>query len=204
MDRRIKESYLRERLRTEQELLVARDRTESGRHVYCLTRNIVAALGYSYIDALCSDGQEPNVLEIGCGTGEAVRKLLQDHPALKPKHIVATALNRLSEHTDLEAMGVRVHAETLAEDLPPEWNGAFHVVMASAVMQWAEVSMAVEETARVLAPGGVLVGFDTRPTVARVELAATALGMVDLLDQESRRQWEENGRGLTPFVLQKQ
>lgn len=205
MDRRIRESYLAEKLRVERELLSSRDRLESGRRVYCLTRNIAAALSKPHIDALCSSGQDPEILEIGCGTGEAVRTLLKDHPALKPEHIVATALNRLPEHDDLEAMGVRVHTDTLAEDLPDEWSGTFHVVMASVVMQWADVQTAVEEAARVLAPHGVLVGFDTRTTVARVERAATESGMTNLLDQESQRKcWEENGRGLVPFVLQKQ
>jgi len=114
-----------------------------------------------------------------------------------------TSLTALPPHKELKKQGVKVFTGVMVERLPRQWGNKFHLVMASVVLQWAEVPLAIKEMHRVLKSGGIAVGFDTRPTVAAVESAARELGMTNLLESYDSSGWIQRASGLIPFVLQK-
>jgi len=194
-------SYLAAVVEREQTLLQAAD--ERGRHVYCLSRAWAAELAGPEVAEILEEGRQPRVLEVGCGVGKAVEALLDSNPGLQSSSVVATALNRLDEHAALEQRGVDVRIGVIAESLPSDFRGQFDVVMASVVMQWTEPDRAVPELYEALSPNGVLLGFDTRPDVARVERVAAALGMVNALSDEVKAQWEMPDTNMVPFALRK-
>ncbi|HKY74266.1 MAG TPA: methyltransferase domain-containing protein [Patescibacteria group bacterium] len=195
--------YLLGRIDTEKKLLSEDGGVYvDGRRIYNVSRSVVAELALLYLDEILSYERSPQVLEIGGGEGNAIRALIESG-RISPRNITMTSLTGLSAHKELKAKGVKVYTGVVVERLPKQWTNKFHLVMASAVLQWAESSEAVQEIYRVLKSGGLIVGFDARPTVASVEVAARDLGMTNVLESYDSSEWSERASGLVPFVLQK-
>lgn len=143
------------------------------------------------------------VLEIGCGSGAMASRILERFPDVEltatdyDPEMVADAAARLAR------FGGRVSIERAdATDLPygeAEFDAVVSFIMLHHVMNWEP---ALAEVARVLRPGGLLVGYDiaasaparwlhavqreTHRLVSRSELAA-ALGRLPLENVALRR-----------------
>lgn len=197
------DEYLKSRKEAESWLLTGdEDVLCYDRPVYELGRSIVAEFAHPYIVQLLRNTQHPHILEVGCGTGEAIKKMLRDHKKLDPAGITGTSLSEFPEHHILRRRGVTIRTDIVVEQLPQDWEQAYDVVLASVVLQWAHVSFAIPEIERVLIPGGLFLGFDQRAIAGQVSAQAVTLGMTELCI-ENELFWEQRAHGLVPFALQK-
>lgn len=111
------------------------------------------------IDAL-ADLDPTNVLDIGCGTGAALRHASRRWPSARfvgvdpVSRMVEIARERLEKHPGESAIELRVGS---AENLPAG-DDAFDLILAfDSFDHWRDTRAGAREAARVLAPGGRLV-----------------------------------------------
>lgn len=157
----IPDGYRQERIELEKYKLL---KTASGEACYEMRRAWVAHFAGPLVEQALNSGWMPQVLEVGGGYGNAIRKLIESYssyPEFTTQNITMTSLQSMLEHTDLIAAGVNVEPGIIIEDLPKEWSRRFNVVMTSAVLQWAKPNEAACSVAQVLKPNGVWVGIET-------------------------------------------
>jgi ubiquinone/menaquinone biosynthesis C-methylase UbiE len=110
--------------------------------------------------AACSGG---NLLDIGCGPGMMVRELLDTRPGdfqitaldRSPAMVAACAANAKGAHVQ----GIVGRAEAL-----PLSDASFDVVLAMGVLEYAAVTAALSEIARVTRRGGLVIATMLNPS----------------------------------------
>lgn len=176
------QQYLDSRLQAELKLLdAAANASYRDRNVYCTKRSIAADLAFEPLKHLLHANLKTKILEIGCGDGNAIKKILVDHPKILSKNITATSLNPLPEHQDLVDLGVDLKTKIIAEDLPNTWKNSFDLVIASVVLQWTNTDLSIPQIINTLTNDGIFLGFDSRPVVAQIEEVAQKSEMIDIL-----------------------
>jgi ubiquinone/menaquinone biosynthesis C-methylase UbiE len=114
---------------------------------------------------LCAQRLGRDVLEIGVGSGSVAQQLLSDAPELAwtaidiDPHMTQAAATRLREFTGASVQT----ADATAMPFPDEsFDSVVSCLMLHHIIDWER---AVAETARVLRPGGIFVGYDLTRTL---------------------------------------
>jgi ubiquinone/menaquinone biosynthesis C-methylase UbiE len=114
---------------------------------------------------LCAQRLGRDVLEIGVGSGSVAQQLLSDAPELAwtaidiDPHMTQAAATRLREFAGASVKT----ADATAMPFPAEsFDSVVSCLMLHHIIDWER---AVAETARVLRPGGIFVGYDLTRTV---------------------------------------
>jgi ubiquinone/menaquinone biosynthesis C-methylase UbiE len=104
-----------------------------------------------------------NLLDVGCGPGMMVRKLLDSRPAAF--RIVAVDRSLAMVEACITRIGNddTVHALTARTEALPFQNDSFDVVLAMGVLEYTDSSIALAEIARVTRPGGRVVATMHNP-----------------------------------------
>jgi len=189
-----KEEFITSLQKRELKLLNA---THDGRGAYCTRRNIVAELARQYIDSALVKTQ-PKILEIGCGSGNALLKIISNHPLLKPSNLTGTSLNELPEHDLIRQRGINLRIPVSAEFLSTTFTTKFDIILASAVFQWTDIPVAFGQINQIMASNGLLIGFDQRSVVACLNHHASR-HLDPLLTCQEVSNWEYSAHGLTAF-----
>jgi len=186
-------------LTREEQLLKHADEIDHGRVVYGISRKVIADFAHPAIAEYLRKNSSPSILEVGGGKGEAILKILQDHPEIKPTEITMTSLTPLPEHERLKPKGVKVLTGIMAEKLPVDWQEQYDILLTSTVVQWTQINKAVKEFSRVLKTKGIWFGLDDKETVQRASKEALENGFIDVSSQYQFVAPPE----LAPFVFQK-
>lgn len=109
-----------------------------------------------------------------------------------------TSLSPLPAHALLKECGLQICPDVMAEDLPAVWTSQFNIVMASVVMQWTNLGLALPQIFKVMCDGAYFISYDTRSTVAAIESRANQLANVSLLPANPSTRSDHVG-----FVIQK-
>lgn len=172
-------------------------------HRYILTRSELADFAQPRIAGAMESREEPKILELGCGVGNVLQKIADNNPQLPTDNLYGTALNLLPQHESLRERGIHLFTQVVAEFLPQAWQGMFDMVLASVVMRWTEVGVAVPEISRVLKPSGYFIGFDDIGYVRKVHNFASQHGLRYDYTTSDEQLWHRVGREGYPFVFQK-
>lgn len=122
---------------------------------------------------------EPNVLEIGCGTGAYTKAILDLRPALRivasdvSAESVALASRELHEHPNLVC-------ETMDACSIHYPDNEFDVVTGYAIVHHMPILQCLQEVSRVLKPGGRILFFEpnlANPQLALYDALPRSLGM---------------------------
>jgi ubiquinone/menaquinone biosynthesis C-methylase UbiE len=109
---------------------------------------------------LCAQGLGRDVLEIGAGSGSVAQRLLSDAPELAwtaidiDPHMTQAAATRLRGFAGASVQTADATAMPFPDD---SFDSVVSCLMLHHIIDWER---AVAETARVLRPGGIFVGYD--------------------------------------------
>jgi SAM-dependent methyltransferase len=155
--------------------------TYGGRGTYCVNRAWLATLAIPYINSYLEHGINPDILEIGCGNGRNLTKIIENHPSLNPSRIIGTSLDNMDGHDKVKKIGVRLKTGIVAEDLPVAWENSFDIVMASVVMQWTVLDRSIPEILKTIKHNGYFLGYDSRSDAAIIEEKSQECESVEIL-----------------------
>lgn len=136
---------------------------------YIIDRDWLGPFASPYIQHIVNTVKTPKILEIGCGSGNSIARILDENTALKPSSITGTSLTELPEHQKIRSRGVTILTGILAEELPIEWTEQFDLIMACMVMAHTVLSESVPQVLRSLKTGGHFIGIDNRLIVSMTE-----------------------------------
>ncbi len=77
--------------------------------VHSFDRVWPAYLALPLLDLLIARGNNPRVLEVGCGNGYALKTLLEENASIDASNLIGTSLSRLPGHRQLERLGIHVY-----------------------------------------------------------------------------------------------
>lgn len=164
---------------------------------YYTDRDWLAPLVSPFIRNLLKAGSQPKIIEIGCGSGESIKKILSDHTELRSGNISGTSLSELSGHKLLRDLGVTVYTSIMAEALPESWAEQFDIVMACLVMCHTELSEAVPQIMRIIKPNGHFIGYENPVIASNIKVLAEQCADITF-EKLPSVSWE-----LRPFAIQK-